>query len=53
MPTCKYCGAEREPSELIRHERPGVLLVHCPECQRLLGRYRRHGDDPDTDTLEH
>ena len=52
MPVCPHCGAEHDVEELTRHEMPGLVLVHCPACERLLGRYRRHGDDPETDTLQ-
>lgn len=40
MPTCTNCGAEREAEELCRHEREGMVLVHCPECNAVLGYYR-------------
>ncbi|MFC4360080.1 hypothetical protein ACFO0N_19190 [Halobium salinum] len=51
MPTCHHCDATHTAEELTRHERPGVVLVHCPDCDCLLGRYRRHGDAPETDRL--
>jgi hypothetical protein len=51
MPTCRHCSAEVATEDLVRHERPGLVRVHCPQCQCLLGRYRRHGDAPETDTL--
>lgn len=50
MPVCTHCGAEHDAEDLVRHEMPGLVLVHCPDCERLLGRYRRHGDAPETDT---
>jgi uncharacterized Zn finger protein len=50
MPVCRSCGAEHTAEELVRHEEPRVVLVHCPDCECLMGRYRRHGDDPETDT---
>jgi len=43
MPTCKHCGREFGPGELVRHETDRLLLVHCPECEMPLGSYRRHG----------
>ncbi|MGM0590872.1 MAG: hypothetical protein ACQETI_04445 [Halobacteriota archaeon] len=52
MTICPRCGAEHEPEELIRHETERLLLVHCPDCEALLGEYRRHGDDPQTDRLK-
>lgn len=51
MPTCRYCGAEHTADELIRHERGRLIIVHCPDCEVPMGTYRRHGDDPQTDTL--
>lgn len=43
MPTCKHCGCEFSPAELVRHETDRLVLVHCPECENPLGSYRRHG----------
>ncbi|WP_267642498.1 hypothetical protein [Haloarchaeobius amylolyticus] len=40
MPTCKHCTAEVETEDLIRHERRGLTLVHCPDCNCLMGQYR-------------
>ncbi|HKL28050.1 MAG TPA: hypothetical protein VJ898_02165 [Natrialbaceae archaeon] len=40
MPTCRHCGAEHEAADLVRHERNGLLLVHCPDCNCLMGTYR-------------
>jgi len=51
MPTCTHCGSDHPAEDLVRHERPGLTLVHCPTCECLMGRYRRHGDAPQTDTL--
>lgn len=51
MPTCNHCDTSYEAADLVRHESHGVTLVHCPDCACLMGRYRRHGDDPQTDTL--
>ena len=49
MPVCRHCEAEHAAEELVRHESRAVVLVHCPDCGCLMGRYRRHGDDPQTD----
>jgi hypothetical protein len=51
MPTCPRCEATHPAADLVRHEEPRVVLVHCPDCECLLGRYRRHGDAPETDLL--
>ncbi|MFC5972425.1 hypothetical protein ACFPYI_13875 [Halomarina salina] len=40
MPTCPNCGADHETAALCRHEREGLVVVHCPDCNFLLGRYR-------------
>ena len=46
MVTCTGCGESYAPDELVRHERGRLLVVHCPDCRCVLGRYRRHGADP-------
>jgi hypothetical protein len=51
MPTCSRCGETHETADLTRHEEARLVPVHCPDCDCLMGRYRRHGDDPQTDTL--
>jgi hypothetical protein len=51
MTTCKGCGRELDAEDLVRHERGRFVVVHCPDCKRLVGRYNRHGDDPHTDRL--
>jgi uncharacterized Zn finger protein len=51
MPTCHRCGGSHETADLVRHERARLVLVHCPDCECLMGRYRRHGDAPATDAL--
>jgi NAD-dependent SIR2 family protein deacetylase len=51
MPVCSHCETDYEVDDLVRHDRRGVLLVHCPSCECLLGRYRRHGDRPAVDRL--
>jgi len=42
MPTCDNCEATREADELERHEREGMVFVHCPDCGHALGTYNRH-----------
>ncbi|WP_202935072.1 hypothetical protein [Halorussus amylolyticus] len=49
MRTCNGCGRDLAVEDLVRHERGRIVLVHCPDCKRVLGRYDRHGDDPKTD----
>jgi hypothetical protein len=44
MPHCRYCDADVDVDDLVRHEREDLLRVHCPECKGLLGAYR----DPST-----
>lgn len=51
MTTCKGCGRDLTAEDLVRHERGPTVVVHCPECKRVLGRYNRHGDDPNTDRM--
>jgi hypothetical protein len=51
MVTCRNCECEYTADELVRHESERLVLVHCPDCRALLGRYRRHGDAPETDHL--
>ena len=41
VPTRKGCAGEFDVEALCRHERAGVVLVHCPDCGRLLGAYNR------------
>lgn len=50
MATCSHCGQSFDADELVRHEHDRLLVVHCPDCNCVLGRYRRHGDAPRTDT---
>lgn len=47
MPTCSRCDRRLSAEELVRHERPRMVVVHCPECKAVLGRYRSHGDRTD------
>ncbi|MFC6731940.1 hypothetical protein [Haladaptatus sp. DYSN1] len=49
MTTCSHCGNEYTADQLIRHERPRLVVIHCPGCNAPLGQYRRHGDDPHVD----
>ena len=51
MATCPGCEATFDPEELVRHDRDRFLVVHCPDCNHVIGRYRRHGDAPATDRL--
>lgn len=43
MPTCQACDGTHEADELVRHEREGVVTVHCPDCHATMGRYREGG----------
>jgi len=43
MARCEACDREFEADELTRHDHDRLVVVHCPECGRTLGRYRRHG----------
>ncbi|WP_255192577.1 hypothetical protein [Natronobeatus ordinarius] len=43
MPTCDRCDATLTAEELVRHQSAELLLVHCPECQGLMGTYRDPG----------
>ncbi|EJN60668.1 hypothetical protein [Halogranum rubrum] len=52
MPRCHRCETDHDATDLVRHDRRGVLLVHCPTCSCLLGQYRRHGDRPAVDRLK-
>ncbi|WP_332898288.1 hypothetical protein [Haladaptatus sp. CMSO5] len=49
MPTCTHCGNDYATEQLIRHERPRLVVIHCPGCNAPLGRYHRHGDNPQID----
>jgi len=40
MPTCPHCGDEFDAEDLVRHEHVSLVVVHCPECNQLMGRYR-------------
>ncbi|MFD1514679.1 hypothetical protein [Halomarina rubra] len=40
MPFCPTCEVDHETAALVRHERHGFVVVHCPDCKRFLGRYR-------------
>ncbi|MFB6120400.1 MAG: hypothetical protein ABEJ68_04710 [Halobacteriaceae archaeon] len=42
MPTCRNCDEQFDAEELERHEREGMVFVHCPDCGRPLGQYNRH-----------
>jgi uncharacterized Zn finger protein len=50
MATCKACGDEFAPADLIRHDSDRVLVVHCPACGAFMGSYRHHGDRVSADT---
>lgn len=43
MPTCKQCDSILATDDLVRHEEGDLLMVHCPECQNLMGTYREPG----------
>ncbi|WP_254536311.1 hypothetical protein [Halomarina litorea] len=40
MPTCPHCETDLDASDLCRHEREGLVTVHCPTCNFVLGYYR-------------
>ncbi|WP_257298926.1 DUF6510 family protein [Haloarchaeobius sp. FL176] len=40
MPTCGHCGQETPVESLVRHEHETGVVVHCPDCNCVLGRYR-------------
>ena len=42
MTTCPNCGETFDPAELTRHEHGGLVVVHCPDCKCVLGRYNAH-----------
>ncbi|MEF8773874.1 MAG: hypothetical protein V5A37_04055 [Halobacteriales archaeon] len=39
MPTCRNCGADHDVVDLVRHERDGTVVVHCPDCSFPMGRW--------------
>ena len=43
MTTCINCDADLSPEDLVRHVRETRTVVHCPECNCLLGQYRDPG----------
>jgi uncharacterized Zn finger protein len=46
MPKCRNCSGEFDASELVRHERDGLVVVHCPDCEFAMGSYNSHGSRP-------
>ncbi|MFB6072300.1 MAG: hypothetical protein ABEJ88_04955 [Halobacterium sp.] len=42
MTTCPGCEQRYDADELTRHERDGVVHVHCPDCGQRLGTYNEH-----------
>ena len=40
MPTCPNCECDHDVADLCRHEHEGFVIVHCPDCNFVLGRYR-------------
>lgn len=42
MPRCNHCGAQHGADELVRHEYDSLVIVHCPECNCLMGQYNPH-----------
>lgn len=40
MPTCPHCETAHDAEDLHRHEREGMVTVHCPDCTFVLGYYR-------------
>jgi uncharacterized Zn finger protein len=43
MPTCQSCGTTHETTALVRHEFHDLLVVHCPDCNCMMGTYRDPG----------
>ena len=52
MTRCKGCGEEFDPEELTRHERDGMVHVHCPNCGRRLGDWNEHSGHADETAAE-
>jgi uncharacterized Zn finger protein len=40
MPSCPCCDSDHGTDDLVRHERRTLVVVHCPDCNQVLGRYR-------------
>ncbi len=40
MATCRRCGTESDAEALDRHERDGLVRVHCPDCGGPMGSWR-------------
>jgi uncharacterized C2H2 Zn-finger protein len=40
MPGCRHCGTDHDTEALVRHERDGLVLVHCPNCNCVMGSWR-------------
>ncbi|WP_458189337.1 hypothetical protein [Haladaptatus sp. NG-WS-4] len=49
MPTCKHCSGEFSAEDLVRHEYERTVVVHCPDCNCVMGTYNRHSEPPKTD----
>lgn len=42
MPVCPSCETDHDLDALVRHERRSFVVVHCPDCECVLGRYNEH-----------
>jgi hypothetical protein len=40
MPRCTHCETDHDVEALVRHRRGDLLLVHCPDCNCMMGSYR-------------
>ena len=40
VPTCRGCETAFDVEDLDRHERDGLVLVHCPDCGFRMGTWR-------------
>jgi hypothetical protein len=52
MPTCPGCDGSFDPGALDRHERDGRVVVHCPDCDAVVGTWRDPASRPVRDHRE-